>query len=95
MDKMQAYRDKAEARLKEIGANIDRLKAKGEKAGADLRLETQKEIEQLKQRRRDIGARLEKLKSSGGAAFDEVKAGIESAVNELKAAVEKAAGKFK
>ena len=50
MDKMQAYREKAEARLKEIGARIDQLKARGENAGADLRLETRNKIEQLKQR---------------------------------------------
>jgi hypothetical protein len=39
--------------------------------------------------------RLDKLKESGGAAFDEIKAGTEDAINSLKTAVDKAVSKFK
>ena len=94
METMDAYREKAQARLNEIGAKIDLLKAKAQQADADARIRAIEEIDRLRQRRQEMQTRLEKLKKSGEAAFDEIKTGTEDALNDLKSAVEKAVSKF-
>jgi DNA anti-recombination protein RmuC len=78
MESEDAYRKKAKARLDEIGAKIDQLKAKAEQADADARIKVGQEIDQLKQRKQEMQTRLDKLKESGEAAFDEMKAGAVS-----------------
>lgn len=89
-----AYRKKAKARLDEIGAKIDQLKAKAVQADADARIQAEEQIDRLKQRKQEMQTRLDELKESGEAAFNEIKAGTEDALNSLKSAVDKAVSKF-
>ena len=88
------YRRKARAKLDEIQAEIDRLKAKAEQIDADARIQAARELNDLEIRKKQMQIRLDELKASGEAAFEEMKTGFEKAFTDLKSAVDKAVSKF-
>lgn len=91
----QAYQEKLQAQLSEIEAQINVWRAKVEQAEADAKLESQKHLENLEQRRDDIRAKLEELSNAGEGAWEDLKAGIDSAWDDLKRAFEDAAARFR
>jgi len=94
MDTKEAYQEKAEAQLREWGAKIDELKAKADKAKAEAKIEYYEQIEELRSKQEAIQLKLQKLRESGGQAWEELKPGLEHAWNDLKISVEKAVSKF-
>ncbi|SIO47504.1 hypothetical protein SAMN05444722_2420 [Rhodovulum sp. ES.010] len=94
MDEKDAYRQKIQARLDQWRAEIDKLQAKAVEAGADARVEYDKQIEKLRARQAEAQDRLDELDSSRGEAWKDLKSGIEKAWNELESAVKSAANRF-
>lgn len=91
------YEGKMEARLKEIGAKIDDLMAKGEAAKGQL----SENVEKLKQKQAQLSKKLAETKQASADAWNELKPGLDrawedlgNAFNEVKQASEKAAGKL-
>lgn len=95
MSEKQAYLKKLEAQLKEWRAKIDAFEAKAQKAKADTRIEYNKKIKDLKTKMSVAMGKLNELKNSSEAAWEEVKRGVETAWKDLKDAFSDASSKFK
>lgn len=95
MQEKDLYRQKFEAKLKEVIAQIDLLEAKADQVKAESKIELQQQIQSLRQQRDTLGQKLDQLKQSSGDAWKDLKAGLESATEDLKGALGKAMERFK
>jgi uncharacterized coiled-coil DUF342 family protein len=95
MGMKEAYQQKLEAQLAEWKADINKMKAKADKADADTQLEYYKRIEELRSKQESAQEKLEELKEASGDAWEELKAGVELALGSLGEAVKSASSKFK
>jgi len=89
METMAAHVGKMETRLKEWGAQLDELVAKGHEASAEAKIDYRKRIDDLKAKHQAAQAKLEELKTAGSEKWETFKAGVESAWNELEVAFKK------
>jgi len=89
-DEKALYEKKAEAKLKEIGAKIDELRAKSEQAQANLQIDLKQRIDKLASDRQRLKTSLDQLKKSGQDAFGDLKAGMELALTDLRTAIDSA-----
>jgi uncharacterized coiled-coil DUF342 family protein len=91
------YVQKLHAKLDEWSAEIDKLKAKADEVEADSRVEYQKQIQNLKQRRQEAEKKMAELRSSGegAGAWQDLKAGAQQAWDSMEAALKSARTKFK
>ncbi len=94
MGKKEAYEKKIEAQLKEWKIDIDKMKAKADKADAEAKLEYYKQIEDLRTKQEAAQKKLTELKSTGEAAWEDLKAGIDLAWSSLGEAVKSAKSRF-
>jgi predicted nucleic acid-binding Zn-ribbon protein len=94
MPDKDAYVQRMHAKLDEWNAEIDKLKAKADKAEAESRLEYQKEIEILKERRKDAEEKLTEVSQAGEGAWEDLKAGIQSAWDSMEEAIKSARSRF-
>jgi len=90
MSQKDIYIEKLNVQLKEWSASIDALKAKADKATADLKIGYQKQLEDLKARHVAARAKVADLKAAGDDAWDRVKTAVETGWAEIKAAFDKA-----
>jgi hypothetical protein len=90
MDKKDLYIEKLNAQLKEWSASIDVLKARADKAAADMKIGYQKQVDDLKAKRDSAQAKVNELKTAGGAAWERMTAAIEKSWADIKAAFDKA-----
>jgi uncharacterized coiled-coil DUF342 family protein len=95
MSLKEAYAHKLHAQLDEWKAEIDLLKAKADRAGADAQLGYYKQIEELRVKQEAARNKLEELEQAGEDAWQDLKAGVESAWDDLRKALETAASRFK
>ena len=95
MENKEAYREKLEAQMREWSAKIDLLKAKADQAEAKSKIEYSDRIEDLRQRKEALQARLRELQNASDAAWKDIKAGTERAAADLKDALQSALSKFK
>jgi hypothetical protein len=94
MDERQAYREKTEAQLKELGARIQVWEAKAEQAKADAKLEYGRTMKDLLAQQNKIAGQLEQVQGASEKAWEELKAGIDSALKDLQKSVAEAAAEF-
>lgn len=95
MNEKSAYEEKTEAELKVISAKIYLMKAKAMKVDADARIRAEEQIGKFGRQKKEIQAKLDKLKTAGKEAFEQLKTGAEQAMTDLKNAVERAAAQFR
>jgi uncharacterized coiled-coil DUF342 family protein len=95
MPDKDAYVQKLHAKLDGWNAEIDKLKAKADKAEAESRLEYQKEIENLQERRREAEEKLTELGQAGDGVWEDLKSGVQSAWDSMEEAVKSARTRFK
>lgn len=95
MSMKDAYQQKLQAQLDEWNADIDKLKARADKAEASVKLEYYKQIEDLRMKQGVASKKLTELKLAGDDAWEDLKAGVESAWNTLGEAVQSASSRFK
>ena len=95
MENREEYQGKMEAQLSEWGKEIDRLKARADKAAADTRQVYYDQIEALHAAQSSMQAKLQELKTSNGGAWGDLKEGLDHSWNELKDSFNKAAVRFK
>ena len=91
----EKHLEKLEARLMEWGEEIEKLRVKADKLGAEAGARYRGQIEDLKARQDTARKKLQELARSGGEAWDDLKAGAEGALDELKKGVEGAVAKLK
>ena len=94
-DKRKAYEEKIDAQLEEWSAQIALLKARADKAKAEVKIEYFKTIEALQHRQDDARAKLHELKTAGDEAWEDIKTGAEKAWAEVKTAFHNAISQFK
>ncbi len=95
MKSREEYIDKLAAQLKEWSIKVDELESKAHAATADAKVEYEKQIKLLKDKRDTATQKLQELKSASTSAWDTLKAGSEEAWADLKNAVVAAKEKFK
>ena len=89
MDEKDLYIEKLNAQLKEWSASIDVLKAKADKANADLKIAYYKQLDD--ERKRDTARnKIDDLKAAGDDAWERVTTAVEKSWGDIKAAFDKA-----
>lgn len=94
MSERKAYVEKMHAQIDAVDARIKELTAKAENAKADARIEMQRKLDELREKRRQIDDRMDSLKNASEASWNDVKGGFERAWGELRSSVEHAAQRF-
>lgn len=94
MSMKDAYEKKLKAQLDEWGADIDKLKAKAEKAEVEAQLEYYKSIEELRSMQLAANEKLNELGEASDDAWEDLKAGVENAWDSLGKAVNNATSRF-
>jgi len=95
MGMKESYQEKLQAELDEWSADIDKLKAKADKAEANVKLEYYEQVEALRVKQEAAKDKLAVLKAASDDAWEDLKAGTESAWLALGDAIRKAASRFK
>jgi multidrug resistance efflux pump len=95
MESKKAYQEKMEAQLREWSAKIDLLKAKADKAKAEVKIKYYEKIEELRADQETARQKLQELKGSGEEAWGELKGGVDKAIGDLKEGLNRALAKFK
>ena len=91
----ETYQQKLKAQLDEWSAEIDKLKAKADKAEADTKLEYYEKVEDLREKQAAANAKLTGLITASDDAWEDLKAGAESAWLALGESVKSATSRFK
>jgi RNA-splicing ligase RtcB len=91
MDLRQAYEKKAQAELDLLGAGLERLQAKALNAKAGAKTGHQRQLAELKAKRKAAQEYLSRLNQAGKFAWGELQVGADRAVSELRSALDQAA----
>jgi hypothetical protein len=89
MEGTEGHVGKMEAELRQWGAKLDELVAKVEKAGADVKIEQRKRLDDLKAKYQVAQAKVCEVKAAGSEKWATLKTGVESAWKDLEAAFKK------
>lgn len=95
MERMEEYRHKLEAQLKEWKAKIELLEDKAAKATGETRTELVKAVGELRQKKEVVKEKLNELQKGTGVVWDQMKERVDSAASELKDALERVISRFK
>lgn len=89
-EKKDEYVKKARTELDALGAKIDDLEAKAKTTSASTRAEMNRQLKDLKARRKAALKEFSKLKRAGGKAWADIRAGLEKGIEDLKKDLEEA-----
>jgi regulator of replication initiation timing len=92
---VQVKVERLEAQLKEWGIDLEKFRAKADKAKTEEKVKLDNEVSGLRTKMGEARKKLEELKKAGDAASGELKKGVENAWTELKNAFDSATAKFK
>lgn len=95
MSNKDAFEKKHEAKIEEMKAEIDRLKAKAKQSEADTQIKYEEKINELEALKGQAEEKLEGLKKSSENAWSDISKGLESATQSLTTAVKAASSEFK
>jgi len=95
MDKIEAYREKIEAQLKEWKAKIEMLEKKATEASGETKTELKRAIGELRQKKELVKEKLNELQKESSTAWDTMKERLEKATSEFKSALDKVVSRFK
>jgi phosphoenolpyruvate-protein kinase (PTS system EI component) len=95
MDKMDAYRERLEAQLKDWKVKIEMLEKKASEATGETKTELMRAIGELRQKKGLVKEKWTELQKEGSAAWDTMKDGLEKAASEFKSALDKVVSRFK
>lgn len=88
MERKDAYRQKAEARIERLSAQLRELRARLREKAADARLDLAEQVEGLEKRRDEIRRRLDRVREAGEDAWEELRDEAEDALERLTAGVD-------
>lgn len=94
MSEKQAYEKKLQARYDQWSAEIDKMKAKSDQVGADLQLEYELKIKELRAMQETAGKRLNELKDASDDAWKDLRVGVDVAWESLGNALRSAQSRF-
>lgn len=94
MGSRQEYIESLHQKIDEWNKEIDKLAVQKDKVEAESRLELQKQIDSLKQKRGEIEKQVEDLRGSSAEAWDDMKSGVDLAWEAMNTAVRSAVSRF-
>lgn len=94
MSKVEAYKEKYEAKLGEWKADIDKLKAKANQEKSDASISLHEKIDELEAKREDVKRELKKLSEASSEAWEDFSSGVEKACTDLSGSIKAAMHKF-
>ena len=92
--KKDAYIAKLRAQLDEWGTEIDKLKAKADKAGADIQLEYHRQVDELRAMQATANQKLTELRESSEHTWENIKENVDIKWNSLGDKLKAVASKF-
>lgn len=95
METKDAYKQKLEAQLNELGAQINLLAAKADSAGVDAKLKYNQELDELRDKQRQAAVKLKELEAAGEHAWKKVKDSADTLWHDLQTGVASTVAKFK
>lgn len=94
MELSQTYKEKAEAKLAQVRADIDKLQAKAKEADANTQILVNEKIQILHEKKEKLSQQYEKLKDSSSSALETLQEGFETAWNDLSDSMSEAKKQF-
>ena len=94
MSEKDAYEKKAEAKLREWQADIEKLRAQADQVSADARIEYDRQIERLVEQQKEARRQYEKLEKASGEAWADMKSGMEKSWAAMSQAMRDAMRRF-
>jgi len=88
------YREKVQAELNKLNAQVDEMKAKAAQAQADAKIQYTSQIEELQTKQVAVQKQLEELQSASQDAWEDIKTGVEAAWLDLQQSFQNAVAKF-
>ncbi|MBS1984645.1 MAG: hypothetical protein JST16_10785 [Bdellovibrionales bacterium] len=79
----EAYIDKMNSQLKELGARMELLKAKVSKGAANVRVDYHQQLESFEEKQSAFQKELEQVKAAAGDSFEKVKEKAQKAWGDL------------
>jgi hypothetical protein len=86
---------KMEKKLNVWGKEIETLRGKADRLGAEARKKLQEQVEELRAKQESTRKKLTEMKKTGGEAWEDLRTGAEAALDDLRKAGERALGKGK
>jgi predicted nucleic acid-binding Zn-ribbon protein len=83
------------AKLDEWNAEIAKLEAKSKSAEADVQARYKEQMDALKHQRQQVEQNLEKIRTAGNNAWEDLKAGLDLAADALGEALRSAQSRFR
>lgn len=90
-----AFVQKMKASMDHLNDDIDKLQSNAVRAGASARVEMQKHIEDLKDKRKDFQDKLGRLHKASEEAWGDLQAGVEAAWKSLDDSIQLAKTRYK
>lgn len=94
-EKRDAYVEKLKSKLDQWNAEIDEIEAKADQTEAESKIEYEKQLEDLRAKRKNVEDKIVELQQAGDGAWEDLKAGVEIAWDSLGNAIKSAASRFK
>ncbi len=91
MDKKDAYEARIQAKLDELKADIEKMRAQAEGLEAEARIKHHEDIEELESRRHALERKLREARDAGTDAWETMRTGVDNAWAELKRSWDEAA----
>jgi len=85
---LQEYLKKMEPRLKELDAEIEKVKAKAETSSAEFKEKFQDQIERTLIARKRVRSELAKLGEVGSERYEDIRKDVERAIDDLKKGID-------
>jgi len=90
----EVHREKLEAQLHEIDAQIEQWRAKWDQAEADAKIEFHEQLEDLEKQRAELQEQIEAWDNAGEDAWEDIKNAASNAWDNLKNTFDKLAARF-
>jgi len=93
-EKKDEYRSRLEYQMQELDAKTEELKGKAANASESVKREFDKDMSELSRQKAVLKEKLDSVKSSSAAAWEDTKTGAESAWDSVKRTYERAKARF-
>ena len=94
MSEKAAYRQKIEVSMEEWNAEVDKLEARADRAGADMQLQYYEELKKLRALQEEARSKLEELEEAGDDAWEGLKNDVDNAISAIQRAVNTSSTRF-
>ncbi|MGD2173508.1 MAG: coiled coil domain-containing protein [Gammaproteobacteria bacterium] len=94
MSEKETYRKKIDAKMDEWNAEIDKLEARADRAGADMQLQYYEELKKLRALQEEARSKLDELGDAGDDAWEDLKNDVDNAIAAIERAVNTAGARF-